>query len=214
MEGSDNMPLPKNYIKVGGSERSPRKGATLVGPADPNEPLSLSIRVRRKPGSPPVPDMEYWSKTPPGERKFISREDFAAQYGAAQEDLDKVASFATANGLVVRTASIPRRTVEVTGTVAPGQQVRPSPPQLGIYKSATETYRGREGAVHIPAELDGIVEGIFGLDNRRMAHRHGTLDTFPNKVRKASYCSRTAQRLTQGAWSRALYRVRHRGDQH
>ena len=175
------MLLPQNYIKVGGSERSPRKGATLIGPADPNESVSLSIRVRRRPGSPPIPDMEHWSKTQPGQRKFISREDFASQYGAAQEDLDKVAGFATANGLMVGTASIPRRTVEVTGTVA--QVSKAFAVQLGLYKSATETYRGREGAVHIPADLDGIVEGIFGLDNRRMARRHGTVDTIPATIR-------------------------------
>ncbi len=40
---------------------------------------------------------------------------------------------------------------------------------LYLYRSAEETYRGREGAIYIPTKLVGIVEGVFGLDNRRMA---------------------------------------------
>jgi len=33
-------------------------------------------------------------------------------------------------------------------------------------------YRGRTGAVRMPAELKGIVEGVFGLDNRPQAKPH------------------------------------------
>jgi kumamolisin len=33
-------------------------------------------------------------------------------------------------------------------------------------------YRGRTGAVHLPAELHDIVEGVFGLDNRPQAKPH------------------------------------------
>jgi kumamolisin len=32
------------------------------------------------------------------------------------------------------------------------------------------TFRGRSGAVKIPSELEGIVEGVFGLDSRPQAH--------------------------------------------
>ena len=51
---------------------------------------------------------------------------------------------------------------------------------LGIYETAEEKYRGREGAVHLPDDLADIVEGVFGLDNRKMAkplHRIGRKDT-------------------------------------
>jgi hypothetical protein len=41
--------------------------------------------------------------------------------------------------------------------------------ELGSYKTPEETYRGREGVINLPSDLVPIVEGVFGLDNRRMA---------------------------------------------
>ena len=32
-------------------------------------------------------------------------------------------------------------------------------------------YRGRSGSIHVPAELDGIVVGVYGLDNRKVIRR-------------------------------------------
>ena len=40
---------------------------------------------------------------------------------------------------------------------------------LGVYESPKEKYRGREGAIYVPADIVDIVEGVFGLDNRKMA---------------------------------------------
>lgn len=43
---------------------------------------------------------------------------------------------------------------------------------LGWYSHGLDgVLRGREGGLRIPAELDGIVGGVFGLDQRRVAHR-------------------------------------------
>jgi hypothetical protein len=170
MGKKSNHDLPDNYKKLDGSERSPRYGAKLVGPADGNETLSVTIRVRRKAGAPILPDIDHWIKTPPGKRQYISREDFAASYGASKEDLDKVSSFATANHLTVKEVSDARRVVEVSGTV--DQMNKAFAVKLGMYKTANETYRGREGGIHLPQDLTGIIEGVFGLDNRRMARRH------------------------------------------
>ena len=46
-------------------------------------------------------------------------------------------------------------------------------PKLGIYHVLGRgEMRGREGALMIPAELDGLITGIDGLDQRQMAYRH------------------------------------------
>ena len=39
-------PIPPNYRRLAGSELVSAPGARLVGPADPNEILSVSIYVR------------------------------------------------------------------------------------------------------------------------------------------------------------------------
>jgi kumamolisin len=45
-------------------------------------------------------------------------------------------------------------------------------PNMSLMRSAVQgEYRGREGALQIPAELQGLVTGVFGLDERRMARR-------------------------------------------
>jgi kumamolisin len=156
--------IPKGYQSLEKSQRRPRVGASRVGAADPKEKLSVTIRVRRRPGAPALPDPTTGARP-----KVISHERFAAEYGAAQSDLDQVTAFAKENGLAVVESSAPRRTIKLAGTVA--QMNRAFGVDLGLYKSPTETYRGREDAVHLPANLAPIVEGVFGLDNRRMARR-------------------------------------------
>jgi kumamolisin len=104
---------------------------------------------------------------PLDQRKYLSREDFAKEYGASDQDLNAIEEFARTNGLEVVDASIPRRTVMVKGTVA--QMSKAFAVDLGMYETADETYRGREGRIYVPANIADIVEGVFGLDNRKMA---------------------------------------------
>lgn len=144
--------------------RRPRHGAQKVGPSDPNETLTVTVRLRRRPDAPPLPD-----PSAPGPRKIISHADFAASYGAAQADVDQVTAFAKANGLKLVDANLARRSVILSGTVA--QMNKAFGVDLAKYQTPTEVYRGREGAVQLPANLANIVEGVFGLDNRRMAKR-------------------------------------------
>lgn len=164
------MKVPPNHIEVAGTERKVRVGAKRTAAADPKEELTVSIRVRRRPEAPPLPDLGDLAATPRGEKRYLSREDFATHYGASPADLDAIVKFAHANGLLVMESSIARRTVVLHGTVS--QMGKAFGVDLGVYENKKETYRGREGAVHVPKHLADIVEGVFGLDNRRMAKPH------------------------------------------
>jgi subtilase family serine protease len=159
--------IPADYRALEGSERKPRAGAKRVGSADPTEIFTVSVRVRRRADAPLLPDLVNLAATPLNERRYLSREDFATTYGASQADLDAIGRFARANGLEVVEFSIPRRTVVLKGTSA--QMSKAFAVDLGIYETPEEKYRGREGTVHVPADIADIVEGVFGLDNRRMA---------------------------------------------
>jgi kumamolisin len=155
---------PPDYRPLEASERKPRSGARRTGSADPDEILTVSIRIRRRSDGPPLP-----IPTAALQRRgrHLSREDFAARYGASQDDLARIASFAATNGLSVVESSVPRRTVVLKGSVA--QMNGAFSVDLGLYESADEKYRGREGPINLPAAIADIVEGVFGLDNRRMA---------------------------------------------
>jgi kumamolisin len=156
--------IPNKYRLLEKSERHAAPGARRVGPANPKETLTVSIRVRRRPDAPPLPDQ---AAIPPGQRQYLSREEFAARFGADPKDLAQVADFARSQGLTVVETSIPRRMVVASGTVE--QMNRAFAVDLGKYESPTQSYRGREGSLQLPADLAGIVEGVFGLDNRQMA---------------------------------------------
>lgn len=173
--------MPNDYRALEGSERTARAGAKRVAAADPEEVLTVSVRLRRRPDGPPLPDLTALSQTPPSERKYLSREEFAKNYGASPTDVKAIEEFARAKGLKVVEASIPRRTVVLKGTVA--QMNQAFQVDLGTYETQEEKYRGREGAISVPANIAPIVEGIFGLDNRKMAQ--------PMNVR-------SAQKVTQG----------------
>jgi|HubBroStandDraft_2_1064218.scaffolds.fasta_scaffold00177_17 kumamolisin len=120
----------------------------------------------------------------------MTGEEFTAEYGAAPSDLDLVAAFAARHKLDVIERNAAQRTVIVSGKVAdvnkafsldlglyelptkredePKRLKGGSPPKVA---NDTRSHRGYEGAVHLPAELAPVVEGLFGLDNRPMARR-------------------------------------------
>ena len=159
--------VPTDYRALEGSERQMRAGARRVAAADPNEIFTVSVRVRRRPDAPQLPDLVALSLAPLSERKYLSRADFAKEYGASENDLGAIEDFARANGLEVVEASIPRRTVVLKGTVA--QMSKAFAVDLAMYETAEEKYRGREGKIYVPANIADIVEGVFGLDDRKMA---------------------------------------------
>src|SRR6516164_4576338 len=147
--------IPDGYQSIAGSERRPARGAQRLSPADPNEKLTATIRVRRRPGAPPLPDQSYWAAIPPGQRRFLTRDELVARYGATEADLDKVAAFARSYGFEVLETSAARRVVRVSGTVAQANQAFAV--DLGRYESSEESYRGREGAVHVPNEVADVI---------------------------------------------------------
>jgi subtilase family serine protease len=174
--------IPSGMKRIEGSMRTPAPGAKLIGPAAPDETIVVSIYIRRRPDAPPLLDHEHWAKTPPGKRKFLSREEFAAKYGAAQADADRVTRFAISQGLKVEETSLAKCSVRVSGTVK--QMNQAFGVELTNYEVSTDeggkhtdtgqkgkrTYRGVNGPIHVPTELASIIQNVMGLDARPMGH--------------------------------------------
>lgn len=167
------MEVPPGYRPIEASRGGLTQGARRVADVNPRETFSVSIRLRRRPDAPSLPDQAYWAATPVGRRRFLSRQEFAARYGAAQEDLDRVAAFARRQGLAIVETSIPRRTLVASGTAQ--QMGRAFAVELGVYELRKERYRAHPGGIHLPSEVADLVEGVYGLDNRRvLRHLGGT----------------------------------------
>ena len=163
------MSTPKNTLPLAGSERAPLQGAREVGPANPNEMVDVTIRLRSRAGKKPIVNSEEFTK-PIEKRTILSRKEFEQRHGADPESIARVESFAREHKLMVKEKSPARRTVILSGTVAAMNQA------FGVtlkeYEHPTGKYRGRTGPVHLPAELHDVVEGVFGLDNRPQAKPH------------------------------------------
>jgi kumamolisin len=156
-------------ITLKGSERTALPGATMLSPADPAERLEVSVIVRR--GARRALQARV-AKLAAGNRSvdILSREEFARQHGADPADLAAVRKFAAAHGLNVVAEHAGRRTVVLSGTVE--QFNGAFSVQLRQFAHPAGTYRGRTGAIRLPAELDGVIEAVLGLDNRPQAKPH------------------------------------------
>jgi kumamolisin len=165
------MASPKNPVP--GSERTPLPGSRSVGPADPDERLEVTVRVRSRSGKQLQNLADQMSKAGPGSAggpQPLTREQFDAAHAAAPADMDKVEAFAKERGLVVVEKSAGRRSIVLSGTVAGFSAAFGT--RLENYEHPGGTYRGRTGPIQVPDELKDIVEGVFGLDDRPQAKPH------------------------------------------
>jgi kumamolisin len=163
------MSAPKKRFSLPGSERAPLKGAREIGPANPSEIVDVTIRLRSRAGKKPIVDANEFTK-PIEERTILSRKEFERLHGADPDSIARVESFAREHKLTVKEKSPARRTVILSGTVTAMNQAFGV--ELKQYEYPSGNYRGRTGAVQLPTALKGVVEGVFGLDNRPQAKPH------------------------------------------
>jgi len=163
------MSAPKKRLPLAGSERAPLEGAREIGPANPNEKVDVTIRLRSRAGKKPIVSADEFRK-PIEKRTILSRKEFEQRHGADPDSIARVEAFAREHKLTVKEKSPARRTVILSGTVAAVNEAFGV--ELKEYEHPNGRYRGRTGPVHIPAELQDAIEGVFGLDNRPQAKPH------------------------------------------
>jgi kumamolisin len=176
------VPALRDNLEVHMSKRFRLRGsgrpttAEAVAPVKPGEQLTVTVYVQRDPQGTPAPAAHELGRLAPGARSYLRPEEAVAAFGAAQSDLDAVAAFAREHELTVVEQSIAKRLVRVAGTAE--RLGEAFGVQLGHYEHPEGgLYRSYKGEVQLPAELAGVVEGVLGLDNRKMVrtrpHRSG-----------------------------------------
>jgi kumamolisin len=163
------MSAPKKQLPLAGSERVPLEGAREIGPANPIETVDVTIRLRSRAGNKPIVNAAEFTK-PIEERTLLSREEFEQRHSANSDSISRVEAFARQHKLLVKEKSPARWTVILSGTVAAMNEAFGV--ELKDYEHPSGRYRGRTGPIHLPAELQDVVEGVFGLDNRPQAKPH------------------------------------------
>ena len=79
----------KNRVALPGSERSARRGARAVGAPDPNEQIRISVILRPRKSMQSLTTARELTATPPHQRNYMTREQFAATYGANPGDVTR-----------------------------------------------------------------------------------------------------------------------------
>ena len=160
-----------NRHTLPGSERQALAGAHAIGPVRPDERIEVTLRVRAKaPIAQALAANAAADDTHPAGRTYLTREEFAAAHGADAQDLASIAAFAQAHGLTVVESDAARRSVVLSGTTK--SMTDAFGVQLQQYEHESGVYRGRTGTISLPGELAGVVEGVFGLDDRPAAEPH------------------------------------------
>ncbi|MGO4491022.1 protease pro-enzyme activation domain-containing protein [Arthrobacter sp. 2YAF22_2] len=144
-----------------GSERpaAPQVQATH-GPVDPSRRIEVTVILRRQA---PLPETAA---------EPISREELEARHGASAEDLLLATDTFTRLGADVLDADAASRRLRLAGTVdrlsrifgTNLEEVTSSGPHGHDIR-----HRQRTGGLQIPANLDGIVTAVLGLDDRPQA---------------------------------------------
>jgi kumamolisin len=171
-----------DHVPLKGSERVVVSGAKVIGAANPDESLQVTVLLRSRAQAEDAKTrttkatatekaaVESLLQKRAAERQHLTREQFLAQRGALEEDLQKVEEFAHEYGLSISDANQAKGSVTLSGTVANFSKAFNV--ELLNYMHSDGSYRGRTGPIHIPSELDGIVTAVLGLDNRPQARPH------------------------------------------
>jgi kumamolisin len=146
--------------------------AFIVGLPNPNRPIEITVLVRppQQLAAERYLNADEVGGLAPPDRRYLTREALAASHGADPADVRAVARFGAQHGLRVVGANQAARTVHLIGSIA--NVSRAFGVRLARYRHTGGIYRGRTGPVYIPGELEGVVQGVFGLDNRPAAKPH------------------------------------------
>ncbi|MGO4234669.1 S53 family peptidase [Pseudarthrobacter sp. YAF2] len=154
----------ESRVPLPGSERpTAARIQDTLGPANPAHRIEVTVILRRQE---PLPETSTEAAAP------LTREELAARHGASDEDLRLATETFTRLGADVVEADPASRRIRLAGTVeglsrifgTSLEEVTSSGPH-----GHDVTHRHRTGGLQIPAELDGVVTAVLGLDDRPQA---------------------------------------------
>jgi kumamolisin len=177
--------MTTSRVELQGSHREPVAGAKPVGAVDLKEQAHVTLRLARKTSQKEIDRLvDDVASQPIAKRKYLTQNELAELHGASADSIAKVDAFAHAHNLTVVETSPAKRIVKLRGSLSDLQTAFAV--KLQTFKSPEVTYRGRTGAIYIPRELEGIVEGVYGLDNRPVARPHIRFATADRRIQPSS----------------------------
>lgn len=161
-----DLSFHQKVVLSGSQRQSPPAEAKVVGPLTADEMIEVSIVLHPQQS---IDEREIYDRAigglPP-----LSREVVTAKFSASTAAMEQVKDFARAQGLTIDEAktSVQKRVVVVRGTAQAISAAFGTQIQRYAYKGIS--FRGRSGPLYVPLELDGVIAGVFGIDDRPQMH--------------------------------------------
>jgi len=172
----DSIALRGSAYHPAGGTRAGHKRIRKLTAAELHADAEVTLLIRERPDGPTVAQSLAWLQSLPDARaRHLDLAQLTARHGFAPSDRDRVVRWATAAGLQLTFEDAATRRVMVRGTTE--QLARAFEVDLERFRcdqadGRAVEYRGHSGPVHVPAHLSGVIDGIFGLDDRPVARSH------------------------------------------
>jgi kumamolisin len=134
-------------------------------PADQAQHISPTIVIRRS-----THTRDLRQSLLSGSMPAMSRDEAEALLRVDPEDLTAVIKFTEAYALSVVSENSQARTVQVEGTLLDVGQAFGIDIECRVDPEGRE-YLSYQGALTIPADLEGVIEAVLGIDQRPIARR-------------------------------------------
>lgn len=158
------------YVPIRESDYVAIPGAKFIGPANPQEQITVTVVVRSRHAVPELHADEVLAGLLPCERHYLSREEFVSHHGAHPDELAQVEHFARTHGFQIVETSAARHSVLLQGRS--GDFSKAFHVEMLQYEHARGRHRGLNGPISIPKELAQSVQSVLGLHDRPCALRH------------------------------------------
>lgn len=164
-----------------------------IGPTDPKKEISVTVMVKPVASEKEIDDT--LAQIARRERKPLTDTEYNERFGADPAAMKRLAKFARDNGLQIVETESDSGKVVLKGTV--GKFNDAFKIQLDDFKGPLGPTRERQGAVSVPVEMAGDIQGVFGLEQHVAAHSnvirlpddgfrpHASVGYMPQDVAKA-----------------------------
>lgn len=149
-----------SHVILRGSHREHPADSAPTGQPLPDEPVQITIVLRRKAAAPQ--DVDIAGR--------LSHDDLAEMHGADPGDIAAVEGFAAHHGLKVCEVNRTTRLVRLYGALH--EMAKTFDADLELRQMGSRIFRSRQGALRVPLTLEERIVAVLGFDQRPAATTH------------------------------------------
>jgi len=173
---SEEISATNGSKPLSGSRREPQKGSRALRHLNPNERIEVTLIMRSdsvRALFASIENADNINNELTGKHIYLSRREFYEASAPSKDAVTKIKNFALSRGLTVDQTRSDRNSIVLSGYSEAFEKAFGI--KLMLYNGPVGVYRGYIGNLDVPSELAPLILGVFGLDNRTIAHPYFTI---------------------------------------